>query len=405
MKAIVVTDQAAGTAGMTLMERPRPQAAINDVVVQIHASGFGPTELAWPSTWTDRRDRGRTPSILGHDLAGVVTALGYGTTGLSVGQRVFGLADWYRDGTLAEYVAIEARNLAPLPGDVDFTVGASLPISGLTAWQGLFQHGRLEAGQSVLAHGAAGAVGSMVTQLAREAGAYVIGTGRTADRQTVLDFGAKEFVDLDNDALEDVGEVDLVFDVIGGDIGKRSAGLIRAGGTLVSIVGPPEARPADGLAVDFVVESDRAQLSEIVQRVRDGRLRTNIGNVSTLDDAVAALNPTKRRKGIDNHPRSSVSDMRLSMHAAGRRCPHRPTASYQTRRGNLGTYPGLSALAARSLGLGSTPLIGFDAEAVAREFGLAENAVPVMLLSVGAERPGNWPQKPRRPVVGVLDLV
>ncbi len=251
MKAIVVTDQAAGTAGMTLMERPRPQAAINDVVVQIHASGFGPTELAWPSTWTDRRDRGRTPSIPGHDLAGVVTALGYGTTGLSVGQRVFGLADWYRDGTLAEYVAIEARNLAPLPGDVDFTVGASLPISGLTAWQGLFQHGRLEAGQSVLAHGAAGAVGSMVTQLAREAGAYVIGTGRTADRQTVLDFGAKEFVDLDNDALEDVGEVDLVFDVIGGDIGKRSAGLIRAGGTLVSIVGPPEARPADGLAVDF----------------------------------------------------------------------------------------------------------------------------------------------------------
>jgi NADPH:quinone reductase-like Zn-dependent oxidoreductase len=137
----------------------------------------------------------------------------------------------------------------------------------------------------------------MVTQLAREFGAYVVGTGRAADRQNALDFGAQEFVDLDNDVLEDVGGIDLVFDVIGGDIGKRSAGLIRAGGTLVSIVGPAEARPADGLAVDFVVESDRAQLSEIVQRVRDGRLRTNIGNVSTLDDAVAALNPTKRRKG------------------------------------------------------------------------------------------------------------
>ena len=205
MKAIVVTDQAAGTAGMKLVERPEPPAAINDVIVQIHASGFVPTELAWPSTWTDRRDRDRTPSIPGHELAGVVTALGYGTTGLSVGQRVFGLADWHRDGTLAEYVAIEARNLAPLPGDVDFTVGASLPISGLTAWQGLFQHGRLQAGQSVLAHGAAGAVGSMVTQLAREAGAYVIGTGRAADRQKALDFGAQEFVDLDNDALEDVG--------------------------------------------------------------------------------------------------------------------------------------------------------------------------------------------------------
>src|SRR5437762_13012186 len=158
--------------------------------------------MAWPSTWTDRRDRDRTPSIPGHELAGVVAALGYGTTGLSVGQRVFGLADWYRDGTLAEYVAIEARNLAPLPGDVDFTVGASLPISGLTAWQGLLQHGRLQAGQSVLVHGAAGAVGTMVTQLARVAGAYVIGSGRTADSQTVLDFGAMELVCLDSDSLE-----------------------------------------------------------------------------------------------------------------------------------------------------------------------------------------------------------
>ncbi|MGY4573890.1 NADPH:quinone reductase-like Zn-dependent oxidoreductase [Bradyrhizobium sp. USDA 3256] len=297
MKAIVVTDQAAGTAGMKLVERPEPQAAINDVVVQIHASGFVPTELTWPSTWTDRLEHDRTPSIPGHELAGVITALGYGTTGLSVGQRVFGLADWHRDGTLAEFVAMEARNLAPLPGDVDFTVGASLPISGLTAWQGLFQHGRLQTGQSILVHGAAGAVGSMVTQLARLGGAYVIGTGRADDRQKALEFGAQEFIDLENDVLEDIGGVDLVFDVIGGDIGKRSARLIRAGGTLVSIVGPSEARPRDGLAVDFVVESDRAQLSEIVQRVRDGRLRTNIGNIAALDDAVAAFNPTKRISG------------------------------------------------------------------------------------------------------------
>src|SRR5712672_2605234 len=297
MKAIVVTDQAAGTAGVKLVQRPEPQAAINDVVVQIHASGFTGDELTWPSTWTDRAGRDRTPSIPGHELAGVVTALGYGTTGLSVGQRVFGLTDWHRDGTLAEYVAVEARNLAPLPGDVDFTVGASLPIAGLTAWQGLFQHGRLQAGQSVLAHGAAGAVGSMVTQLARLAGAHVIGTGRAADRQKALDFGAQEFVDLDNDVLEDVGGVDLVFDVIGGDIQKRSAVLIRARGTLVTVTGPPAARPADGLAIDFVLVSDRAQLSEIVQRVRDGRLRTNIGNVSTLDDAVAAFNQTKRING------------------------------------------------------------------------------------------------------------
>jgi NADPH:quinone reductase-like Zn-dependent oxidoreductase len=293
----VATDQAAGTAGLALTERPAPKGAINDVIVEVHAAGFVSTELAWPSTWTDREGHDRTPSIPGHELAGVVTALGYGTTGLSVGQRVLGLSDWYRDGTMADYVAVEARNLAPLPGDVDFTAGASLPISGLTAWQGLFQHGHLRAGQAVLAHGAAGAVGSMVTQLAREAGAYVIGTGRAADRQKVLDFGAAAFLDLDNDTLEEVGSVDLVLDVIGGDIQKRSATMLRPGGILVSVVGPVEASPVDGSSIDFVVEADRTQLNEIVQRVRDGRLRTNIGSVTSLDAAIAALNPVERANG------------------------------------------------------------------------------------------------------------
>jgi NADPH:quinone reductase-like Zn-dependent oxidoreductase len=297
MRAIVVTDQAAGTAGMALAERPEPQPAVNDVIVAVHASGFTPGELEWPSTWTDRLGRDRTPSVPGHELAGVVHSLGYGTTGLSVGQRVFGLTDWTRDGTLAEYTAVEARNLAPLPGDVDFTVGASLPVSGLTAWQGLFEHGRVRPGQSVLVHGAAGGVGSMAAQLAREAGAYVIGTGRAADREAALDLGAKEFVDLGSDALEDAGPVDLVFDVIGGDIGKRSAALVRPGGTLVTIAGPPEARPADGLAIDFVVVSDRGQLAEIARRVADGRLRPHIGRVASLDDAVAALNPSERAGG------------------------------------------------------------------------------------------------------------
>jgi NADPH:quinone reductase-like Zn-dependent oxidoreductase len=296
MKAIVVTDQAAGTAGMTLVERPEPPAAINDVVVQVHASGFVPTEMAWPSTWTDRRDRDRTPSIPGHELAGVVTALGYGTTGLSVGQRVFGLTDWHRDGTLAEYVAVEARNLAPLPGDVDFTVGASLPISGLTAWQGLFEHGRLQAGQSVLVHGAAGAVGSMVTQLARE-------SARTSSAPDALPTVRRRSTSARRSSSTSTTTPGRRRRSRSGfrchrrrhpeavrrpDSSRRNAGVHRRAA---------EARPADGLAVDFVVESDRAQLSEIVQRVRDGRLRTNIGNVATLDDAVAALNPTERRKG------------------------------------------------------------------------------------------------------------
>ena len=297
MKAIVATDRTEGSAGMRLTERPHPKPAINDVIVQVRASGWVSTELDWPSTWADRAGGDRNPTIPGHELAGVVTALGYGTTGLSIGQRVVGLSDWHRDGTLAEYVAIESRNLAGLPGDVDVVTGASLPISGLTAWQGLFQHGRLEAGQAVLAHGAAGAVGTMVTQLAREAGAYVIGTGRAADRDKAIDFGAHEFVDLEHDALDDIGAVDMVFDVIGGDVQRASASLLKEGGTLVSVVGPVEARPAQGRAVDFVVEADRDQLGELVQRVQDGRLRTNIGATASLDEALATLTSSERRQG------------------------------------------------------------------------------------------------------------
>ena len=173
-------------------------------------------------------------------------------------------------------------------------MGAALVMPGLTAWQGLFEHGRLQTGQSVLVNGAAGVVGSMATQLAREGGAYVIGAGRAASRQPALDFGAQEFIDLDTDALENVRGVDLVFDVLGGDNAKRSAGAIRAGGTLVTITGPTEARPADGRTMDFIVVPDRGQLTELVRRVRDGRLRINIGKIATLDDAVAAFNPTER---------------------------------------------------------------------------------------------------------------
>ncbi|MFA6115283.1 MAG: NADP-dependent oxidoreductase [Sphingomonas sp.] len=297
MKAIVVTEEAAGTAGMKLVDRPEPEAGINDVIVQVHASGFTSGELTWPSTWTDRSGHDRRPVIPGQELAGVVSALGYGTTGLSIGQRVVGLTDSYRGGSLAEYIAIETRNLAPLPGDVDFAVAAAVAMPGLTAWQGLIEHGQLEAGQVVLVHGAAGAVGSMVTQLARSIGAYVIGSGRAADAKRVLDFGAHEFVDLESDVLENIIAVDLVFDIFGGDIATRSARLIRAGGRLVTIAGPTDARPTDGLTIDFVVLPDRAQLNEIIHRVRDGRLRPHIGNVATLDDAVAALNPTSRVNG------------------------------------------------------------------------------------------------------------
>jgi NADPH:quinone reductase-like Zn-dependent oxidoreductase len=263
----------------------------------VHAAGFTPGELDWPGTWTDRAGRDRTPSVPGHELAGVVAALGYGTTGLTVGQRVFGPTDWTRNGSLAEYAAVEARNLAPLPADVDHIVAAALPISGLTAWQGLFDHGRLATGQTALIHGAAGSVGSIAVQLAREVGARVIGTGRAADRDTVLGLGADAFLDLQSDQLEDAGEVDVVFDVIGGDVLSRSAALVRAGGTLVTIATPPEVQPRDGRAVFFVVEPDRARLADLASRLRDGRLKPIVGAVRTLREAPSAFAPGRRTPG------------------------------------------------------------------------------------------------------------
>ncbi|BBY18123.1 NADP-dependent oxidoreductase [Mycolicibacterium litorale] len=297
MQAITVRDRDAGVGGLTLTELPYPHAAENDVIVRVHAAGFTPGELEWPATWTDRAGRDRTPTVPGHELSGVVVELGYGTTGLTVGQRVFGLADWARDGALAEYTAVEARNLAPLAADIDHVVAAALPISGLTAWQGLFVHAGLRTGQTVVVHGAAGGVGSIAVQLAREVGARVVGTGRSDDRDVVLGLGAQAFVDLAADDLRDVGEADVVFDVIGGDILERSIELVRPGGTVVTIAVPPKAQPKDGRAVFFVVEPDRTQLADLAQRVRDGRLRPIVGAVRPLTETADAFAGRRRVPG------------------------------------------------------------------------------------------------------------
>jgi NADPH:quinone reductase-like Zn-dependent oxidoreductase len=297
MRAITVRDSAEGVGGLTLTDMPYPHAAENDVIVRVHAAGFTPGELDWPATWADRAGRDRTPSIPGHELSGVVVELGYGTTGLTVGQRVFGLTDWARNGSLAEYAAVEARNLAPLAADIDHTVAAALPISGLTAWQALFDHAHLTTGQTVLVHGAAGGVGSIAVQLAREVGARVIGTGRADDRDVALGLGAHTFLDLDADDLQHVGEVDVVLDVIGGDILERSTALVRPGGTLVTIAMPPTVQPKDGRAVFFVVEPDRARLADLAERLRAGRLNPLVGDVRPLSETASAFARHRRTPG------------------------------------------------------------------------------------------------------------
>jgi NADPH:quinone reductase-like Zn-dependent oxidoreductase len=271
--------------------------AEGDVIVAVHAASFTPDELSWPGTWTDRAGRERAPTIPGHELSGVVAELGYGTTGLEVGQPVIGLTDWCRDGTLAEYVAVEARNLARLSDGIDHVAAAALPMPGLTAWQALFDHAHLAAGQTVLIHGAAGGVASLAVQLAVEAGARVIGSGRASHKETVLGNGAHAFVDLEHDRLDDVGAVDVVFDVLGGEILDRSAQLVRPGGVLVTIAEPPRVRPEDVRAIFFIVEPDRVRLAELEHRLHDGRLRPSIGAVYSLADAASAFDPAARAHG------------------------------------------------------------------------------------------------------------
>jgi len=198
-----------GPEELVYEQAPRPPLGIGDALVEVHTASFTPTELDWPSTWTDRLGRERNPVIPGHEVSGVVAALGFGTTGVTVGQEVYGLTDWYRDGAAADYVAVEARNLAPKPTTLDHVQAAALPLAGLTAWQALFDHGRLQAGQWVLIHGTAGGVGSLAVQLAHGAGAQVIGSGRAPDHELLAKLGAEKVVDVERQRFEEVaGRVD-----------------------------------------------------------------------------------------------------------------------------------------------------------------------------------------------------
>jgi NADPH:quinone reductase-like Zn-dependent oxidoreductase len=268
---------------------PDPQPAIGDALVQVRAASFTPTELTWP-LWTDRNGHQRTSLIPAHEGSGVVVALGYGTAGVSVGDEVFGLIDGYRDGWAAEYVAIEARSLAPKPTTLDFVEAAAIPQAGLTSWQALFDHGDLESGQTVLIHGAGGGVGSTAVQLAHWAGAHVIGTGRSSARQRVLDLGADEFVDVERDGWETtVGPVDLVYDIIGGDVLARSASIVKPGGAVVSVMAPPQTDRDDIRTVHFVRDANGAQLRRIGRLVDEGVLSAQVSAVYPLADARKAF--------------------------------------------------------------------------------------------------------------------
>jgi NADPH:quinone reductase-like Zn-dependent oxidoreductase len=291
MKAIRVHEQA-GISGLSFEDAPDPTPTIGDVLVKVAAVGITHNELDWPLR-TDRNGHPRDTIIPGQEVSGVVTALGMGTAGIAVGDEVFGLTDPYRDAAAAEYVAVEARNLAPKPRTVDHVHAASVPRAGLTAWQALFDHGKLAKGQTVVIHGAAGAVGSTAVQLARWAGAEVIGTGRSRARQLAKELGADRFIALDEDRLEDAAasgfEADVVFDLVGGEVLARSSALLKPGGTLVSVVWRELPADRDDIRkIFFVQEAKQVQLTELARLVDEGHLRPQVGGVYPLAQAVEA---------------------------------------------------------------------------------------------------------------------
>jgi NADPH:quinone reductase-like Zn-dependent oxidoreductase len=278
-----------GISGLVLEEVPDPTPMIGDVLVKVAACGITHNELNWP-LGTCRNGHPRHPIIPGQEVSGVVTALGPGTAGITVGDEVFGLTDPYRDAAAAEYVAVEARNVAPKPQTTDHVHAAAVPRAGLTAWQALFDHGRLAKGQAVVIHGAGGAVGSMAVQLARWAGAEVIGTGRPRARQLVTGLGAGRFIALGEDRLEDAaGQADVVLDLVGGGVLARSPALLRPGGALVSVVSPVLPAGRDDIRkIFFIQEASRAQLAGLAGLVDEGHLRPQVGGVYPLAQAVQA---------------------------------------------------------------------------------------------------------------------
>jgi NADPH:quinone reductase-like Zn-dependent oxidoreductase len=288
MKAIR-THEPTGISGLVYEEAPDPRPMFCELLIKVAACGITHNELDWP-IWTCRAGHRRTSVIPGHEVSGVVAALGFGTAGIAVGDEVFGLTDQLRDGAAAEYVAVEARNVAPKPRTVDHVHAAAVPRAGLTAWQALFDHGKLAKGQTVVIHGAGGAVGSMAVQLARWAGAEVIGTGRSHSRPLVMELGADRYVALDTDRLDsEAGEADLVFDTIGGEVLAGSDVLLKPGGTLVTVKADASPPSRDDIrTVVFIQESSRAQLSELARLVDEGRLRPQVGGVYPLAEAVRA---------------------------------------------------------------------------------------------------------------------
>jgi NADPH:quinone reductase-like Zn-dependent oxidoreductase len=285
MKAIRVHARG-GPEQLVFEDAPEPEVRPGDVLVRVAATGITPTELRWDETYQHADGTPRIPSIPGHEVSGVVERVARDVDDLRPGDAVYGLADFPRDGSAAEFVAVRAVNLARKPQSIGHTEAASLPLSALTAWQALFEHGQLVAGQSVLIHAGAGGVGSLAVQLAHWRGIRVFATVSSRDVAFVQSLGADTVIDYHAERFEEKArDVDMVFDTVGGETQERSLGVLCKGGVLVSVVSPipPGIAEQHGVrSVYFIVEGNRPQLEQIATLVDDGRLKPIIAQVFPL---------------------------------------------------------------------------------------------------------------------------
>jgi NADPH:quinone reductase-like Zn-dependent oxidoreductase len=267
-----------GVAALSVDQVGVRRPAAGEALVAVHAAAITRDELDWPVD--------RLPAIPSYEMSGVITALGAGVTGLAAGDAVYALTGFDRNGAAAQFATVPAHFMAPKPRTLSHALSAAIPLAALSAWQGLFSHGELRAGERVLIHGAAGGVGQFATQLARWRGAQVIGTATGGAVGRARELGADEVIDRDGAGFEDaVAPVDLVFDTVGGQVLARSAAVLRRGGRLVSVAEEPPTSTEDIRTRYFIVEPSREQLTELARLADEGLLRPAIDSVFPLADA------------------------------------------------------------------------------------------------------------------------
>jgi NADPH:quinone reductase-like Zn-dependent oxidoreductase len=304
MKAIRLHIRA-GPEALVYEEAPQPHPGLHQVLIRVRAAAVTPTELAWVPTWTTRSGEPRAlPIILGHEFSGEVAAVGGGVRDWTPGDLVYGLTDWYSDGAQADYCVARAADVARKPRSVNHVSAAVIPISALTAWQGLMEHSRLAPGQRVLIHGAAGAVGVWAVQLAHWRGAHVIGTASANNLAFVRALGADEVIDYRARRFEEVAhELDAVFDTVGGETLERSWSLLKDHGRLVSIATEERCRDPRVRDAFFIVQANRAQLDEIARLIDGGKLRPVV-------DAV--FPPAQARQAYKHKPTHGKAVLRMA---------------------------------------------------------------------------------------------